>query len=150
MNKIFNTLSNLPPFFQDLSNCYPSEQESIDSIEAENAIIYGTPCYIIEKGKAKGGVFFLSEEYSDYICFANNETKDITRLSIKNIREMSFLDKSENLAGFNPISGHEYIQIMIGNKSYDLAIEQGYDLGVFKNQIVYSTNLTRFQYEYNF
>ena len=128
MNKIFNTLSNLPPFFQDLSNCYPSEQESIDSIEAENAVIYGTPCYIIEKGKAKGGVFFLSEENSDYICFASNETKDITRLSIKNIREMSFLDKSENLAGFNPISGHEYIQIMIGNKSYDFGFLSHYNL----------------------
>ena len=128
MNKIFNSLSNLPPFFKDLSKCCPSEQDSIDNIEAENAVIYGTPCYIIEKGKPSGGVFFLSEENSDYICFANNDTKEITRLSIKSIRQMSFLDKSENLAGFNLISGHEYIQIMIGNKSYDFGFLNHYNL----------------------
>ena len=38
----------------------------------------------------------------------------------------------------------EYLK---GNKSYDLAIEQGYDLGVFKNQIVYSTN-SNFEFVY--
>ena len=150
MNKIFNRLSNLPPFFQDLSNCYSSEQDNIDTTEAENAIIYGTPCYIIEKGKPNGGIFFLSEENSDYICFANNDTKKITRLSIKSIRQMSFQNRSENLEGFEPISGHEYVQIMIGNKSYDFGFLSHYNLllvikgllSIFQfKKIVYEENM---------
>jgi hypothetical protein len=128
MNKIFNRPSKLPHFFQDLSNCFSSEQDSVDTIEAENAIIYGTPCYIIEKGIPNGGTFFLSEENSDFICFANNDTKEITRLSIKSIRQFSFENKSENLNGFTPIKGHEYIQIMIGNKSYDFGFLNHYNL----------------------
>ena len=67
MNKIFNGLTNLPQFFQDLSNCYNSELESIDDKEAENAVIYGTPCYLIENNQPTKGIFFLSEETSDYI-----------------------------------------------------------------------------------
>ena len=128
MNNIFTPISNLPPFFQDLSNYYPSEQDSLDITEAENAIIYGTPCYIIEKGKPTGGVFFLSGENSDNICFANNDTKKINYLNIKSIRQISFQNRSENLIGFETISGHEYIQIMIGNKSYDFGFLNHYNL----------------------
>ena len=128
MNNIFTPISNLPPFFQDLSKYYPSEQDSLDITEAENAIIYGTPCYIIEKGKPTGGVFFLSGENSDNICFANNDTKKINYLNIKSIRQISFQNRSENLIGFETISGHEYIQIMIGNKSYDFGFLNHYNL----------------------
>ena len=46
MEKIFKGRSNLPPFFQDLVNCYPQEQEYIDTEDAENSMIYGTACYI--------------------------------------------------------------------------------------------------------
>ena len=126
MNKILNT--NLPPFFRDLSKCYPSEQDLIDIIDAENAIIYGIPCYIIEKSIPHGGVFFLSEENSENICFANNDTKGITKLNIKSIRQMSFGTKSENLMNFTPIKGHEYIQIMIGKKSYDFGFLNHYNI----------------------
>ena len=152
MNKIFNRPSKLPHFFQDLSNCFSSEQDSVDTIEAENAIIYGTPCYIIEKGIPNGGTFFLSEENSDFICFANNDTKEITRLSIKSIRQFSFENKSENLNGFTPIKGHEYIQIMIGNKSYDFGFLNHYNLllvikgllSIFEcKQIIYEENIDK-------
>ena len=149
MNKIINRLSNLPPFFQDLTKCYPSEQDSIDTIEAENAILYGTPCYIIEKGKPTGGVFFLSEENSDYFCFANNDTKEITRLSIKSIRQMSFQNKSENLVGFDPISGHEYVQIMIGNKSYDFGFLNHYNLLLIIKGLLSIFQFKKISYEEN-
>ena len=149
MNKILNRLSNLPPFFQDLTKCYPSEQDSIDTIEAENAIIYGTPCYIIEKGKPAGGVFFLSEDNSDYFCFANNDTKEITRLSIKSIRQMSFQNKSENLVGFDPISGHEYVQIMIGNKSYDFGFLNHYNLLLIIKGLLSIFQFKKISYEEN-
>ena len=119
MNKIFNGLTNLPQFFQDLSNCYNSELESIDDKEAENAVIYGTPCYLIENNEPTKGIFFLSEETSDYICFANKDTTKITRLSIKSIRKMQLLDKSKNLGDFKFTSGNEYIQITIWDKTYD-------------------------------
>ena len=119
MNKIFNGLTNLPQFFQDLSNCYNSELESINDKEAENAVIYGTPCYLIENSQPTKGIFFLSEETSDYICFANKDTTKITRLSIKSIRKMQLLDKSKNLGDFKFTSGNEYIQITIWDKTYD-------------------------------
>ena len=119
MNKIFNGLTNLPQFFQDLSNCYNSELESIDDKEAENAVIYGTPCYLIENNQPTKGIFFLSEETSDYFCFANKDTTKITRLSIKSIRKMQLLDKSKNLGDFKFTSGNEYIQITIWDKTYD-------------------------------
>jgi hypothetical protein len=128
MDKIFNRRSNLPPFFQDLVNCFPEEQEEIDTEDAENAMIYGTACYIIEKGVPHGGILFLSDEISDYLGFANNDTKEITRLSIKNIQQMTFNKKSENLVGFEPYPDHEYFQVMIGNKSYDFGLFNHYNL----------------------
>ena len=118
MDKLFNRRSNLPPFFQDLVNCFPQQQEFIDTDEAEDSVIYGTACYIIEKGVAHGGILFLSDEISDYLGFANNDTKEITRLSIKNIQKMTFNQKSENLVGFTPYPEHEYFQVMIGLFKY--------------------------------
>ena len=128
MEKIFKGRSNLPPFFQDLVNCYPQEQEYIDTEDAENSMIYGTACYIIEKGVPHGGILFLSDEISDYLGFANNDTKQITRLSIKNIQKMTFNEKSENLVGFTPYPEHEYFQVMIGKDIYDFGLFNHYNL----------------------
>ena len=128
MDKIFKRRSNLPPFFQDLVNCFPEEQSQIDTEDGENAMIYGTACYIIEKGVAHGGIIFLSDEISDYLGFANSDTKEITRLSIKNIKKMSFNKQSENLIGFTPYEGHEYFQVTIGKKNYDFGLFNHYNL----------------------
>ena len=128
MDQIFKRRSNLPPFFQDLVNCYPEEQELIETEEGENAMIYGTACYIIEKGVAHGGILFLSDEISDYLGFANSDTKEITRLSIKNIQKMSFNQQSENLIGFKPYEGHAYFQVTIGKKKYDFGLFNHYNL----------------------
>ena len=128
MDKIFKRRSNLPPFFQDLVNCYPEEQEQIDTEEGENAMIYGTACYIIEKGVPHGGILFLSDEISDYLGFANNDTKVITRLSIKNIQKMTFNKQSANLIGFTPYKDHEYFQVVIGKKTYDFGLFNHYNL----------------------
>ena len=128
MEKVFKGRSNLPPFFQDLVNCCPEEQEYIDTEDAENAMIYGTACYIIEKGVPHGGILFLSDEISDYLGFANNDTKEITRLSIKNIKQMIFNAKSENLVGFTPYPEHEYFQVLIGKKIYDFGLFNHYNL----------------------
>ena len=128
MDKIFKGRSNLPPFFQDLVNCCPKEQEYVDTEDAENSMIYGTACYIIEKGVPHGGILFLSDEISDYLGFANNDTKQITRLSIKNIQKMTFNAKSENLVGFTPYPDHEYFQVMIGKNVYDFGLFNHYNL----------------------
>ena len=128
MDKIFNRRSHLPPFFQDLVNCFPYEQQYIDTEDAENAMIYGTACYIIIKGVAHGGILFLSDEISDYLGFANNDTKEIERLSIKNIQKLTFNKKSENLVGFTPYPEHEYFQVMIGKKTYDFGLFNHYNL----------------------
>ena len=122
MEKIFNRRSNLPPFFQDLVNCCPKERDFVDTEDAENAMIYGTVCYIIEKGVPYGGILFLSDEISDYLGFANNDTKELTRLSIKNIQKITFNRKSDNLEGFDLIPEHEYFQVMIGKNTYDFTI----------------------------
>ena len=128
MEKVFKGRSNLPPFFQDLVNCYPEEQEYIDTEDAENAMIYGTACYIIEKGVPHGGILFLSDEISDYLGFANNDTKEITRLSIKNIKQMVFNAKSDDLIGFTPYPEHEYFQVLIGKKIYNFGVFNHYNL----------------------
>jgi hypothetical protein len=91
-------------------------------------MIYGTACYIIEKGVPHGGILFLSDEISDYLGFANNDTKEITRLSIKNIKQMIFNAKSENLVGFTPYPEHEYFQVLIGKKIYDFGLFNHYNL----------------------
>ena len=83
---------------------------------------------IIEKGVPHGGILFLSDEISDYLGFANNDTKEITRLSIKNIKQMIFNAKSENLVGFTPYPEHEYFQVLIGKKIYDFGLFNHYNL----------------------
>ena len=128
MDKVLKSRSKLPPFFQDLVNCFPKEQEFIDTTDAENAIIYGTACYIIIKGESHGGIIFLSDEISDYIGFANNDTKQIERLSIKNIKKLTFNKQSENLKGFIPIPEHEYFQVTIGKQTYDFGLFNHYNL----------------------
>ena len=60
-------------------------------------------------------------------------------------------EQEKNFELFGITSGvlfkEEEKEYLKGNKSYDLKIEQGYDLDVFKNQIVYSTN-SNFEFVY--
>ena len=128
MEKLLHRRSKLPQFFQDLANCCPKERDFVDTEDAENAMIYGTVCYIIEKGVPYGGILFLSDEISDYLGFANNDTKELTRLSIKNIQKITFNRKSDNLEGFDLIPEHEYFQVMIGKNTYDFGLFNHYNL----------------------
>ena len=91
---------HLPHFFKDLQEFCPDEVAKIKEEDGENAVIYGVPCYKIEKGQSYEGFIFLSDSQSDYIGFSNQYTDTIEKLSIKNIYEITFKNDSENLIGY--------------------------------------------------
>ena len=63
--------SRFPQFFMDLEEYSPEELSKIDESDGENAVIYGIPCFKIEKGYPYEGFIFLSDTLSDYIGFSN-------------------------------------------------------------------------------
>ena len=116
-------ISRLPQFFSDLKNYCPSEVEKMNEIDAENAVIYGTHCYKIEKGYPYEGFIFLSDNEYDYIGFSNMYNDNIEKLSVKNIYKITFKNDTENLKGYSPKSPDEiFFQILIGHKFYDFCM----------------------------
>ena len=116
-------ISRLPQFFSDLKNYCPSEVEKMNEIDAENAVIYGTHCYKIEKGYPYEGFIFLSDNEYDYIGFSNIYNDNIEKLSVKNIYKITFKNDTENLKGYSPKSPDEiFFQILIGHKFYDFCM----------------------------
>ena len=116
-------ISRLPQFFSDLKNYCPSEVEKMNEIDAENAVIYGTHCYKIEKGYPYEGFIFLSDNEYDYIGFSNMYNDNIEKLSVKNIYKITFRNDTDNLKGYSPKSPDEiFFQILIGHKFYDFCM----------------------------
>ena len=116
-------ISRLPQFFSDLKNYCPSEVEKMSEIDAENAVIYGTHCYKIEKGYPYEGFIFLSDNEYDYIGFSNMYNDNIEKLSVKNIYKITFKNDTDNLKGYSPKSPDEiFFQILIGHKFYDFCM----------------------------
>ena len=114
---------HLPHFFKDLQEFCPDEVAKIKEEDGENAVIYGVPCYKIEKGQSYEGFIFLSDSQSDYIGFSNQYSDTIEKLSIKNIYEITFKNDSENLIGYQKKNPDEiYFQILIGQKFYDFCL----------------------------
>ena len=115
---------NLPKFFKDLESYCPEEVSKISEEEGENAIIYGIPCFKIEKGRPYEGFIFLSESISDYITFSNKAKDTIEKLDIKNIHQMTFNQESKNLKGYKKKDQKEiFFQILLGQKSYDFCMK---------------------------
>ena len=113
----------VPHFFKDLHDYCPDEVAKIKEEDGENAVIYGVPCYKIEKGYPYEGFIFLSDTQSDYIGFSNQYYETIEKLSIKNINEITFNTDSENLTGYNKKNQDEiYFQILIGQRFYDFCL----------------------------
>ena len=114
---------NIPQFFADLEKYEPNEVEEIDEIDGENAVIYGIPCFKIEKGYPYEGFIFLSDDSYDYIGFSNKYNDNIEKLSIKNIYKITFRDDTDNLKGYQKKSPKEiFFQILIGQKFYDFCM----------------------------
>ena len=114
---------NIPQFFADLEKYEPNEVEEIDEIDGENAVIYGMPCFKIEKGYPYEGFIFLSDDSYDYIGFSNKYNDNIEKLSIKNIYKITFRDDTDNLKGYQKKSPKEiFFQILIGQKFYDFCV----------------------------
>ena len=95
----------------------------MNEIDAENAVIYGTQCYKIEKGYPYEGFIFLSDNEYDYIGFSNMYNDNIEKLSVKNIYKITFKNDTDNLKGYSPKSPDEiFFQILIGHKFYDFCM----------------------------
>ena len=95
----------------------------MNEIDAENAVIYGTHCYKIEKGYPYEGFIFLSDNEYDYIGFSNMYNDNIEKLSVKNIYKITFKNDTDNLKGYSPKSADEiFFQILIGHKFYDFCM----------------------------
>ena len=114
---------NYPKFFKDIESYCPEEVSKISEEDGENAIIYGIPCFKIEKGKSDEGFIFLSESLSDFITFSNKDEEEIENLNIKNIHQITFNQESENLKGYKKKNEKEiFFQILIGQKSHDFSM----------------------------
>ena len=123
----------------------------MNEIDAENAVIYGTHCYKIEKGYPYEGFIFLSDNEYDYIGFSNMYNDNIEKLSVKNIYKITFKNDTDNLKGYSPKSPDEiFFQILIGHKFYDfcmnnkqqlLLVIKGF-LSIFKKkEIIYDDTI---------
>ena len=142
---------NLPQFFSDLKEYCPEDVAKIKEEDGENAVIYGMPCYKIEKGFRYEGFIFLSETLSDYIGFSNIFYDTIEKLSVKNIYKITFKSDTENLKGYQRKSPDEiFFQILIGQKFYDFCMNNKYQLllvikgllSIFqKKEIVYDKSI---------
>ena len=120
---------HLPQFFEDLKEYCPQEVAKINEEDGENAVIYGMPCYKIEKGYPYQGFIFLSDILSDYIGFSNIYYDSIEKLSVKNIYKITFKSDTENLKGYQRNSPDEvFFQILIGQKFYDFCMYNKYQL----------------------
>jgi hypothetical protein len=120
---------HLPQFFEDLKQYCPQEVAKIKEEDGENAVIYGMPCYKIEKGYPYQGFIFLSDILSDYIGFSNIYYDSIEKLSVKNIYKITFKSDTENLKGYQRNSPDEvFFQILIGQKFYDFCMYNKYQL----------------------
>ena len=121
--------SRFPQFFTDLEEYCPKEQARINEADGENAVIYGIPCYKIEKGYPYEGFIFLSDIFSDYIGFSNQYYDTIEKLSIKNIYKITFKSDTPNLKGYQKQSPDEvFFQILVGQKFYDFCLHNKYQL----------------------
>ena len=119
----------LPQFFSDLENYCSNETKDINEIDAENAVIYGMPCYKIEKGCPYEGFIFLSDDSYDYIGFSNKKNDYIEKLRIKNIYKITFRNDTDNLKGYTPQSKDQiFFQILIGQKFYDFCMFNKFSL----------------------
>ena len=119
----------MPQFFEDLKEYCPQEVAKIKEEDGENAVIYGMPCFKIEKGYAYQGFIFLSDILSDYIGFSNIYNESIEKLSVKNIYKITFKSDSENLKGYQRNSPDEvFFQILIGQKFYDFCMYNKFQL----------------------
>ena len=114
---------HIPHFFKDLEEYCPEEVAKISEEDGENAVIYGMPCFKIEKGYPYEGYIFLSDSQSDYIGFSNTYYDNIEKLSIKNIFQITFNKDTDNLKGYQKKHPDEtYFQILIGQKFYDFSM----------------------------
>ena len=119
----------LPQFFSDLEHYCPDEVAKIKEEDGENAVIYGMPCFKIEKGYPYEGFIFLSDNLSDYIGFSNIHNDTIEKLSVKNIYQITFKSDTNNLIGYKRKSPDEiFFQILIGQKFYDFCMNNKHQL----------------------
>ena len=143
--------SRFPQFFMDLEEYCPAELSTIDESDGENAVIYGIPCFKIEKGYPYEGFIFLSDSLSDYIGFSNKYYDTVEKLSIKNIHKITFKSDTTNLKGYKKNSPDEvFFQILIGQKFYDFSMYNKFQLlliikgilSIFKKkEIVYDKSM---------
>jgi len=121
----------LPQFFSDLEKYNPEEVAKINEIDGENAVIYGMPCFRIEKGYPYEGFIFLSDDSYDFIGFSNKYYDNIEKLSVKNIYKITFKNDTDNLKGYKPKTTDEiYFQILIGQKIYDFCMYNKFQLNL--------------------
>jgi hypothetical protein len=154
---------HFPQFFSDLEKYNPNEISKINELDGENAVIYGMPCYKIEKGYPYEGYIFLSDDSYDYIGFSNINNDVIEKLSVKNIYKITFKNDTDNLKGYQCKSPDEiFFQILIGQKFYDFCMNNKYQLflvikgllSIFKKkEIIYDEtidgHLTQFVNKYD-
>ena len=109
-------------FLNDIKNLIENEIKGIPEDSSLDSIIYGTSCYRIKNGSSYKGTLSLSDKIPDHLCFSNQKKNKIKVFQIKNITNITFNTKNENLKNYTPQNeNEEFMQININQKTYDFS-----------------------------
>ena len=111
-------------FINDIKLLFENEIKDIQEDIALDSIIYGISCYKIKKGSRNKGVMSLSDKIPDHLCFSNQVKNKNKIFQIKNITNITFNKKNENLKNYKPKNkDEEFMQININQKAYDFSFD---------------------------
>ena len=132
-----------------LSNYLIDKQNQIEDEDAENAIIYGIPCFRNKDNNIYQTMVCLSPTSRTEICFYNQTEENVKKIYFNSISHISFEhthDVKENKT--DPIF---YCQIFLDKKSYELYFVNEYMLLLFVKglQIISKFNIMNYSTEVN-
>ena len=123
--------------YEQLINFLPKEQKSIDDEDALNAIIYGIECYEVKDESLYNAKIFVSPLTSSELYFINIEEKDIRKINLNQIVNVTF----RKLSMFSRmitslINSENACQILVKKKLYNLGFKNLYQLLLFVKGLI--------------
>lgn len=109
------------PFIDEIKLKFQNELEGLDRESALDGIIYGIVCKRIKNGESNKGFISISDKNQNNLCFSNPLRNKNNFIQMKNIVNISFEKKSENLKDYKIDVGEEFIQINVNQQTYDFS-----------------------------
>ena len=131
--------------FNQLTNYLNETPIILNNIDAENAIIYGLECYIIEDNNIYNARICLSPISNEELLFIIQEKTKIIKIDIDNIANITFKNSFQNSNIYsNYLNSDYFCQILVDRKSYDFCFKDQLSLLLFsKGLIVNSDSISK-------